>query len=153
MRWRVVSMLLFTGCAFHVPGVDPGPSAGGGGANDDPGAASAPASPADLAIDDGGWVPQSSRIGDPCDDKMKVCATGQVCETKSAFGGDIPGGYCSMDCRTAACPSDSQCSPGTTIRLCLLNCPVAGCRAGYICCKNGWLAPGVCLPAALCPNG
>jgi hypothetical protein len=176
MRWRVVVMLLCAGCAFQVPGVGPGPSVGGGSApagndnNIDPGDTFAPvagldpgpAPPAPPAPtptptptpDAGTMVPESSHIGDACDDKNKACPTGQVCETKTSFGSDIPGGYCTLSCSTTPCPSDAQCTvPWGTTRVCLENCPAAGCRIGYLCCKNGWAAPGVCLTAALCPNG
>lgn len=169
MRWRVFVMVLCAGCAFQVPGVGPGPSVGGGGTapadnNNDPGDNFAPVAPLDPGPSppappppptvDGGMVPQASHIGDACGEEDKTCPTGQVCETKTQFGGDIPGGYCVMGCQSGACPSDAQCSVGWgTIRVCLLTCPAAGCRAGYVCCHNGWVAPGVCLPPSLCPNG
>lgn len=169
MRWRVMVMLLCAGCAFQVPGVGPSPSVGGGGTapadnNDDPGDSFAPVAPLDPGpappappappAVDGGLAPESSHIGDPCDDKKNACLAGQVCETKTSFGSDIPGGYCTISCKTAACPSDAQCSVGWgTTRVCIETCPATGCRVGYVCCKNGWLAPGVCLTAALCPNG
>jgi hypothetical protein len=168
---HVLWLTILSGCAFEVNGVN--------GANDvtpgvDLGAAVAPdlaqaqspdllgviavppLSPPDPQNDDTqdmGPVEQMSRIGDPCDPSKNPCSKGQTCETKVVIQGDVPGGYCSQDCKNTPCPAGSQCSTQWTNHICIETCPAAGCRQGYVCCTNGWMAPGVCLTPNLCSNG
>jgi len=170
MRW-LVCCALFSGCAFEVPAVSgllPGNDPQANVPDDparppaamppeliDPGSVSTNdlSAAADLATPpDLGKATRSSNIGDSCDDAKDPCAAEQVCERKNTLlGPDIPGGYCSLDCRMATCPTGSVCSTtfGTT-RLCLQVCPAGGCRTGYACCTKGYSSPGVCLPSTLC---
>jgi serine protease len=60
-----------------------------------------------------------------------------------------PGGYCSKDCSTAACPLGSTCI-GTTAPFCVSQCtgPDTGqstCRVNYVCYDDG-TGKGMCLP-------
>ena len=60
-----------------------------------------------------------------------------------------PGGYCSKNCSTTACPLGSTCVGSDTL-LCLSSCtgPGAGqstCRSSYVCYDDG-SGKGVCLP-------
>jgi hypothetical protein len=62
------------------------------------------------------------------------CGAGRICLPEA---GGWPGGYCSLDCTSATCPSGSTCITGAVdIDVCLANCPPA-CRAGYTCTAAG----------------
>jgi len=179
MKWLVLALCaacafvltLCSGCAFQVAGVGPGASfdgdgdgdsdggagTGGGGAGSPahapPPTAPLPAPPGSgpLPPDGGGPVALMSQIGDACDSQLHRCSGGQLCVTRTFFGIDAPGGYCSQDCRSPPCPTGSQCA--TQWGLCVEDCPTIGCRVGYVCCKQGWQGAGACLPPPLCPNG
>jgi hypothetical protein len=62
------------------------------------------------------------------------CGAGRVCLPET---GGWPGGYCSLDCTSATCPTGSTCITGVVaIDVCLADCPPA-CRAGYTCTPAG----------------
>jgi hypothetical protein len=149
VRWSVLALVVSAGCAFQVPGVGPGSSSTGG---NDPAGSQDAATPAPLPVGDGA-VPESTQIGAACDALKHPCPAPLTCDTKAGFV-DVPGGYCTMDCTSTSCPTGSQCSISWGgVRVCIEDCPAAGCRPGYICCKNGWAAPGACLTPGLCPDG
>jgi serine protease len=84
---------------------------------------------------------QAAGIGGAC---TSTCPNGASCLTQG-----WPGGYCSQDCKTSACPLGSTCV-GTTSPFCLSQCtgPNTGqstCRAGYVCYDDG-TGKGSCLP-------
>jgi hypothetical protein len=154
MRWLSLFVLL-SGCSFLVSGVhgdavDPPASPPSSDQDLGPPAAVPDAGPVGAAIDAGLY--EYITIGNACGHDGLDCASDEVCEQKDIFGGTIPGGYCSRDCTQSACPQGSQCSvPWGTVRVCLQSCPKNGCRSGYVCCKNGFAAPGVCVAPSVCP--
>lgn len=82
-------------------------------------------------------------IGTGCADSS-TCGEGGVCGT------GFPGGYCTRDCATSACPTGAKCVSGATVSLCLDTCtgPRAGrstCRQSYVCEDDG-AGSGVCVP-------
>jgi hypothetical protein len=78
-------------------------------------------------------------IGSACTTDSE-CGAGRICLPE--FDGWL-GGYCSLDCTSAVCPSGSTCISGaTSIDICLVNCPPA-CRSGYTCTAAG--AANVCF--------
>ncbi|AEI62669.1 S8 family serine peptidase [Corallococcus macrosporus] len=73
---------------------------------------------------------------------------GGVCVT------DYPGGYCSMDCTTSACPAGSRCyivDSASGLKACLATCSrqvgtgQGDCRSGYVCYSDG-TGSGACQP-------
>ncbi|MBS2028655.1 MAG: hypothetical protein JST54_12185 [Deltaproteobacteria bacterium] len=85
-------------------------------------------------------------MGDTCSDNA-TCSAGEECFL------DVdgwPGGYCTLSCTGAACPSNSTCAavsdpanPSTTIAACLANCSGNdNCRQPAYTCQNG-----LCMPA------
>ncbi len=155
MRGLLVLVTL-AGCTFEVGPIGTGPVEvppdQPAGTSSVPPAADPPLfDPPSSALDAGSTpVPQShSIVGDSCD-KKKQCGAPLQCLTKTAFGTSIPGGYCSANCSSIACPSGSQCSnQWGALKLCLQTCPAAGCRPGCVCCTKSY-NPGVCLPGFLC---
>lgn len=86
---------------------------------------------------------QSSVIGLPC--------TSDAACTPGVCGTGYPGGYCTQDCSTTACPLGSRCVAGDTFAVCFASCPGprtgrSDCRAGYVC-ENDGTGNGVCIPA------
>ncbi len=84
----------------------------------------------------------STTIGIAC---TNMCPNNGVCVTA------WPGGYCSKNCATDACPLGSSCIDSGTAKFCLAICtgPGAGqsnCRSGYVCYDDG-TGKGSCLPA------
>ena len=75
--------------------------------------------------------------------------TGSCPDANTCFTTGWPGGYCSKDCSTTACPLGSTCV-ATMPPVCLSQCtgPQMGqstCRASYLCYDDG-TGKGVCLP-------
>lgn len=139
--WRWVGVMILAACSFDVQGV-------GGLANDSPDLAgpsgTGPLPPAISITPD---LAAPFDVGDKCS-PMNPCLAGEMCAPKIGDK-DIMGGYCTLDCRTAACPSGSICS-GSDSHQCLVLCPTGGCGAGLSCCTNGYPAPGVCVPDGFC---
>lgn len=86
---------------------------------------------------------QATVIGTACADDGP-CAPG-FCGT------GFPGGYCTQDCATEACPLGSRCISGSSFSVCLATCagPRTGqsdCRPAYVC-ENDGTGAGVCIPA------
>jgi serine protease len=73
------------------------------------------------------------------------CPDSGVCLT-------APGGYCSRDCASQACPAGSKCyNLANNTLYCLANCPGprqgrSSCRTGYVCESDG-TGLGACIPA------
>ncbi|MBK7857674.1 MAG: S8 family peptidase [Archangiaceae bacterium] len=85
----------------------------------------------------------ASVIGAACADDGP-CAPG-VCGT------GFPGGYCTQDCSSAACPLGARCVSGADFAFCLASCSgvragQSDCRGGYVCEDDG-TGSGVCIPA------
>jgi hypothetical protein len=73
--------------------------------------------------------------GGPCSG-TKDCVAPLQCLTI------FPGGYCTADCSTAACPAGELCSAVLGAQVCLKGCTgAADCRSGYQCFQ------GACQPA------
>jgi hypothetical protein len=91
---------------------------------------------------DGGMPPVGSvSVGAACTADM-ACnpAAGGFCLTQSQF----PGGYCTLDCSTAMCPSGSSCWSVGMQSICLDNCmSPAECRQGYTCDSDNTCWPGM----------
>ncbi len=144
MRAVVVVLTLSAGCEFIVPptgpsGMAPGTNNGtGGGGTTQPPASSSPTPVSEdagaattPAVVDMGHAP----IGSACSSDGQ-CGYGLVCG-KSFFAGQqmvqIPGGYCTMDCKNAPCPTGSVCTTFSFGQYCTSSCPPDPCRTaeGY----------------------
>ena len=157
MRWLCLVGVL-AGCDFHVDGVTP-IAVGGGGSDpsqsqsqpDPPDLSEPPITqaPPDLAQPPDLAPPPTIDIGSACGPPKSGCAAGESCLTKIGVA-NVPGGYCTIGCDTTPCPSGSQCAGSDGSKLCLEDCPAAGCRAGYVCCVHNFAAPGVCMLAQFC---
>jgi hypothetical protein len=103
-----------------------------------------------------------SPTGSACTDSSQC--QGAECLAPGAAG--WVGGYCTQDCASAACASDSNCSPYVINgrSLCLQACTYDGgqstCRSGYVCDRGlipSNFAQGSCFTAcssgAVCPSG
>jgi hypothetical protein len=96
--------------------------------------------------------PSPSGVGNPCTGSggfppdQGDCADGQIC-LPDQFG--FGGGYCSADCTSARCPSDSICVRiGGQFSICMLTCSTnSDCRVmdGYVC-QGADAAHRVCTP-------
>jgi hypothetical protein len=164
VRWLCLVGLL-AGCAFQVDGVGV-PGIGSGGDPQPPSLTPAPSAP-DLsdpspitpvppssqpdasAPPDGSSPPLAIDIGNACGPPKGGCATGESCLTKIGVV-NVPGGYCTIGCDSTPCPTGAQCAGNDGSKLCLEECPAAGCRPGYVCCTNNFAAPGVCTLAQFC---
>ena len=147
LMWRVVGVVALAACSFDVQGV-------GALANDSPdlaGPTSGPTAtgslPPPISITPDLAPPFD--VGDKCDPMKNPCLAGEMCAPKIGDK-DTMGGYCTLDCKTTACPSGSICSSGDMPQ-CPELCPTGGCRTGLICCTNGFASPGVCVPSDFCP--
>ncbi|HYO70162.1 MAG TPA: S8 family serine peptidase, partial [Archangium sp.] len=78
-------------------------------------------------------------VGKPCTSDAQ-CGTEGLCVTASQ---GYPGGYCTRECLTAACPVGSKCYANTegTEAYCFATCTGVGgqgtCRTGYFCYDDG----------------
>ncbi|MGZ3457783.1 MAG: S8 family serine peptidase, partial [Archangium sp.] len=76
--------------------------------------------------------PATSIVGQPC-------TSDNQCGADGFCGTNYPGGYCSQDCLTTACPAGSKCyaTPDGTGAYCYATCTGAGtqgsCRSSYLC--------------------
>ncbi|WP_224364912.1 S8 family peptidase [Hyalangium versicolor] len=100
----------------------------------------------------------------PIDDTPEL-VVGSSCTSDSDCPDDgfcvtaYPGGYCSRDCSSQACPSGSKCyivNSATGARSCIASCtgPDAGqstCRTSYVCYDDG-AGSGECLPDCRAQN-
>jgi len=85
-------------------------------------------------------------VGSPCTSNAD-CLDGGRCVT------GYPGGYCTRDCNSKACPSGSKCyvvDSSTGERACIATCPGIGlgqstCRTNYVC-YDDEAGSGQCLP-------
>ncbi len=85
-------------------------------------------------------------VGSPCTSNTD-CVDGGRCVTA------YPGGYCTRDCNTQACPSGSKCyvvDSSTGARACIASCAAPGtgqsnCRTSYVC-YDDEAGGGQCLP-------
>jgi hypothetical protein len=160
MRWWCLVAVLSTGCTFNVAGT------GVGGGTDPAATQSVPDQP------DAGMAPPTTdpppppppstmptpppdmahqRIGTACK-ADKDCDPGLTCAVSFAVGlsrVDIPNGYCTHDCTSAACPANSYCGSFSFGKFCLSSCPPDPCRDNYQCCANA--NQNACLPSGLCP--
>ncbi len=145
----LLATILFSACNFEVGGIGQGPKGPadpGSGMPDDPStqqpAGTNPAPP--------GATPPAApmEIGAPCD-AANPCAGGAQCFSRMGKDTSFPGGYCSMDCRTSACPSGSKCWSYDKDQFCILEC-ASSCRPGYRCCDHG--SSKACLPDSMCDN-
>jgi hypothetical protein len=83
---------------------------------------------------DAGIGLSGSTIGDTCSARSP-CALGQTCAT------GVPGGYCTADCSTVACPGNATCVQLGADRICIRSCTSgAACRSDHQC------IGGLCLP-------
>jgi serine protease len=95
------------------------------------------------------------RVGTPCISDAQ-CDPGLICAKTFGIGPghvDIPGGYCTHDCSSNACPANSICVTFTFGKYCASSCPPDPCRTttGYVCCDES--DGKACTPTALCPKG
>jgi hypothetical protein len=157
-----VVALLVAGCSFDVIGTNVGDPAG---------AVTPPAPTQSLpdGADAGATKPTpppppatgtpdmaQQRVGTACTADAE-CDPGLTCAKSFGIGPghvDIPGGYCTLDCSSAACPANSICVTFSFGKFCGSTCPPDPCRtaAGYVCCNEGG-GQNACTPTALCPKG
>jgi hypothetical protein len=91
------------------------------------------------------------RIGTPCTADAQ-CDPGLFCAKSFGTGPghiDIPGGYCTHDCSSSTCPTNSICVPTAFGQYCMSSCPPDPCRTGYECCDEGG-GQKACSPTMLC---
>jgi serine protease len=82
-----------------------------------------------------------------------ACASDTDCPDGGRCVTGYPGGYCTRDCNTQACPSGSKCyvvDSSTGARACIATCPGVGlgqstCRSSYVC-YDDEAGGGQCLP-------
>jgi hypothetical protein len=146
MRAGYMVAVFVAGCSFDVIGTNVGDPTGGSTGTPSP-TQSVPNTP------DGGIAattpPTASpdmatqRIGTACISDAQ-CDPGLFCAQSSGVGPGaivIPGGYCTLDCTSTACPANSFCQTLSLGKFCLSSCPPDPCRgggpAGYICCNYG----------------
>jgi hypothetical protein len=148
------------GCSFDVIGVNTGDPAG-------PADPSAPTQSVPSAADGGtttqptppppptppGTTPDMAqqRVGTPCTADAQ-CDPGLFCAKSFGVGPghiDIPGGYCTLDCSSTACPPSSVCSTTAFGKYCMSSCPPDPCRKDYVCCDEGQ-GQKACSPTQLC---
>ena len=78
-----------------------------------------------------------------------ACSASQPCGFGLTCLGDFPGGYCTVVCESASCPSGSICDRGIAPPLCTDACLTrTDCRDGYQCWRGGCI-PG-CSDASSC---
>jgi hypothetical protein len=92
----------------------------------------------DRSRGDAGVGPAAGAIGASCS-ALSPCGPGQTCAT------GVPGGYCTADCSTVACPSNATCVQlGSADRICIRSCSSrADCRSDHQC------IGGLCLPRCM----
>jgi serine protease len=95
------------------------------------------------------------RVGTACTADAQ-CDPGLFCAKTFGVGPgriDIPGGYCTLECSSAACPANSICVTFSFGKYCASTCPPDPCRTstGYVCCDEG-NGQNACTPTALCPK-
>jgi hypothetical protein len=90
-------------------------------------------------------------VGDACS-AATPCAGGGLCLTQfpGRGNGDIPGGYCTLDCKSTPCPLGSVCQDFGKDRYCVLTCDDSCARSGLSCCERG--SADVCLPSDSCSD-
>ena len=170
MRSVLWVMLSLAGCQFQVASAggspDLAPAGIASGAPESSGAAADLASPLAASVDlmrpegptpivamDMAPIARASAVGAACKTSAECGGDGLVCVDQVGIGKtkvQFPGGHCTRDCTTNACPSDSMCArEGGTFNLCEAKCTpgvATGCRDGYRCCS----ADAVCAPANSC---
>lgn len=165
MRVWALALALVAGCTFTIDGMDVPASGAAPGSAADPGTppvadtpvADTPAPTPDAAAPDPAPAPppdmaQALVVGTPCTANAD-CATGLVCgkSFNTAAGVvKVPGGYCTLDCSNATCPTGSFCGSFSFGKFCLSDCPPDPCRKGYQCCQNS--GQKGCTPDQLCPG-
>ncbi|MCA1664805.1 MAG: hypothetical protein LC659_11135 [Myxococcales bacterium] len=157
-----VMALVVAGCSFDVVGTNvdpslpvasPSPSPTQSVPNGPDGGATKPTPPPpatgapDMAVE---------RVGTACTVDAE-CDPGLTCVKSFGAGPgrvDIPGGYCTLECSSAACPANSMCVTFTFGKYCASTCPPDPCRtsSGYVCCDEG-NGQNACTPTALCGKG
>ena len=83
--------------------------------------------------------PSPSDIGGPCSAPQALqqgtCATGEICATPDV---GYPGGYCSQDCTSQACPWDATCLAANGGHYCARTCAHdSDCRSPDYTCQGG----------------
>ncbi len=81
------------------------------------------------------------------------CTTDANCPDGGRCVTSYPGGYCTRDCNTQACPAGSQCyvvDSSTNAKVCIASCTGPGqgqsnCRTSYVCYSDD-VGGGQCLP-------
>ena len=152
----LVVATLVAGCSFDVTGTNVDP----------PGTATPPSptqsvpSSADAGTPAQPPPPSTStpdmaaeRVGTACTSDAQ-CDPGLFCAKTFGIGPghvDIPGGYCTRDCSSVACPANSMCVTFSFGKYCSSTCPPDPCRtsSGYVCCDEG-NGDKACTPTALC---
>jgi hypothetical protein len=154
----LVAVVVVAGCSFDVIGTNVGDPSGTGSQpsptqsvpdGPDAGVAATTPSPTPAPPD-----MAQQRIGTACTTDAQ-CDPGLFCAQSFGIGPgriSIPGGYCTLDCTSAACPANSFCETFTFGKYCVSSCPPDPCgRTGYQCCDYGMMQKG-CAPDALCPK-
>jgi hypothetical protein len=160
MRAGCIVALVVAGCSFDVIGTNVGDPAGGPTGTPSP-TQSLPDSPDMATTTPPPSMPPPSMppgpdmsqqpVGTACTSDAQ-CGAGLFCAKSFGVGPgriDIPGGYCTLDCSSTACPADSFCSTFTFGKYCLSSCPPDPCRTGYKCCDEGGGKNG-CATDSMC---
>ena len=154
MRAGCLVAVVMAGCSFDVVGTTVGDPSGGATGTPSP-TQSVPDKP-DAGPTTNTPPPGTSpdmatqRVGTACTTDAQ-CDPGLFCGKTFGLGPgrvDIPGGYCTLDCTSSACPANSFCQAFTFGKFCLSACPPDPCRGGYICCdasgKTGCATDSMC---------
>jgi len=114
----MVAAVVVAGCSFDVIGTNVGDPAGGSPATPSP-TQSVPDGPdsgiAATPPPTAGPDMATQRVGTACTSNTQ-CDPGLICGKTFGVGAgkiDIPGGYCTLDCTTTACPANSFCATFT----------------------------------------
>jgi hypothetical protein len=137
----MVVAVAVAGCSFDVIGTNVGDPTGGSTGSPTQSVPDGPDSGIAATPPPSGSSPDMAsqrRVGTACTSNAQ-CDPGLICGMTFGVGAgkiDIPGGYCTLDCTSAACPANSFCATFTFGKFCMSSCPPDPCRGGYKCCDD-----------------